>query len=95
MVEYIFDVIKASAGEDIVITARITDEGNDSIYGTNFYLLDDEGKVVYTAVGSYVEEDIWTFEIPSTITQGLSGRFWYYVTGDNRGLNFKTPIYLV
>ena len=95
MVDYIFDVIKAAKGEDINITAKITDDENQNIQEAKFVLLSEDNSSIYVASGLFIGEDLWAFQIPVDITKDLNGRYWYYVTGDNKALNFKTPIYLV
>ena len=90
-------MIKAVAGQPIGISTQIIDEYGESITeGMSLVLHDDSGKDLYRAIGLYLAEfELWQFEIPAAITQGLSGRYWYCIQYDGNNLCFKNPIYLV
>jgi hypothetical protein len=93
MIEYIYDAIRATAGQEICICALITDdEGNAVSEGCGLMLHDDDGMIVKVE-GVFNGED-WSFVIPAEATQGLKGRYWYCICRANSNLCFKTPIYL-
>lgn len=98
MVEYLYDAIRAVAGDDIVINAYVTDE-NEQVITENCYLIlhDQKGEeMLIKAEGYYSPEYLnWEFHIPAEDTAGMNGRYWYCVKHDQANLCFKQPIYLV
>lgn len=94
MIEYTLNAIRATAGEDICICAKIKDAYGDDIAVCSFHLYDDETER-FVATG--VEADgLWEFHIPADVTAGLQGRYWYSICDDtHQSLNFREPIYLV
>lgn len=90
MVEYIYDLIRISAGEDVIIQAKITDEDGFAITeACNFVLHQGDTMVVYDGV---YENDIWSFTVPS----GLSaGKYEYCLRKGEESLCFKKPFYVV
>ena len=96
MIEYLYNAIRAHAGNDIVIAANITDEGgNDIATGCTLVLHDKDRKTMIAKVDGSYSEGEWTFLIPAAITKGLNGRYWYCFQQDGNALCFKEPIYLV
>lgn len=94
MIEYIYDVIRATAGEDITISAKITEEdGTPITAGCAFRLYDDEDMLA--RVEGTLTGEVWSFTLPANKTDGLSGRYWYCFCKDNKTLCFKKPLYLV
>ena len=58
MIEYIYNAIKATAGEDITIAASITDDNNQPITsGCTLEIFDDE-EVLVTIDGIYADNCI-------------------------------------
>ena len=94
MIEYLYDAIRASAGTDITVSAKVTDDdGNPITEGCMFMLHTDEMLLV-SVEGEYVE-DTWFFTIPKEVTKGLHGRYRYCICTENDELCFKQPIYFV
>lgn len=95
MIEYLYNAIRATAGENITITANITDEAGEPITkGYHISLYDDE-KMLETVDGNYFE-GLWEFTIPAEATTNLIGRYWYCICdNEHTKLNFKQPLYLV
>ena len=91
MIEYLNDAIRATAGSNIVITSRIT-EDDEMIEGVQFVLHLDDVEVV---VEPYIEGEVMIFEIPAEITAGRKGRYWYCFRREDEMLCFKQPFYLV
>ena len=92
MLEYLFNSIKATAGEDAVIIANIAEDGVDITEGCGL-MLHINNKVLHYS-GEYKNE-LWHFTIPGEDTKGLKGRFWYCLCRGEQTLCFKEPIYFV
>ena len=93
MIEYLYDAIRATAGEDIVIAAEITD--NDGSYireACQLMLYDNEDLI--TTVDGQIIDNIWYFTIPAKATTGLTGRYFYCISHYSSSIAFKQPIYL-
>lgn len=93
MVEYIFNTIRATAGEEITISADITDNSGEAITENCSFLLFDDEEVLYTALGFL--DEYWSFTIPAEVTEGKNGRYWYCINHGDVSLCFKEPIYLL
>jgi hypothetical protein len=92
--EYIYDAIRATAGEDTGISATILDDdGNPFETGCGLSLYDGDGERIGFIDGYYVGEGLWLFTIPAHMNYGLSGRYYYSINQDGEDMNFKTPIY--
>lgn len=94
MIEYLQNAIKATSGEDITITADITDDNGESISSGCALMLWDDDKLLKTVDGKLIDK-VWSFTIPASSTIGLTGRYWYCICHNNNRLQFKEPIYLV
>lgn len=96
MIEYIDNIIKATAGEDICLLAKAIDAYGATLEGCSFSLFDDKDNELFMVEGILNESNIWEFYIPAKATEGLKGRFWYCVCdNDHISLCFKCPIYLM
>ena len=96
MIEYLHNAIRATAGEDITVSAKITDENGLPIT-TGFHLsLYSDNERLDSFSGKY-SSGVWEFTIAADATTDLRGRYWYCICSDNthEKLNFKQPIYLV
>lgn len=96
MVEYLYNCIRATAGESVEICAIIEDDSGTPVTdGCGLRLFCDKGEVtLHKAVGTYAN-DMWTFILPSEVTKELKGRYWYCFCQNDRSLCFKQPIYFV
>ena len=98
MVEYLYDCIRAVPSQDIVINAYITDD-QENIITENCKLVvydKDANEMLFMVEGVYLPESLnWEFTIPAENTNGLSGRYWYYIIWNESPLCFKQPIYFV
>lgn len=94
MIEYLYNAIRATAGEPITITAQI-DMGGMPVENCHINLYDNEKQLSSTA-GTNID-NIWTFTIPADVTTNLAGRYWYCICSgsEHNKLCFKQPIYLV
>lgn len=96
MIEYYYNTIKATAGENITIAAEITDNNGIPIMRDCHLNLYDNNNTIATANGNFTEAGVWEFTIPAEATTGLTGRYWYCICDSTHTkLNFKQPIYLV
>lgn len=92
MIEYLYDCIRATAGQDICICAVITDDAGDPITsGCSLMLHDNEDMLV--KINGVYDGEAWSFDVPAEDTKELKGRYWYCICKDNTNLCFKTPIY--
>ena len=96
MIEYLYDAIRAVAGQDIAISAEITnDEGEPITENCNLVLHFNEDEM-YVAPGLYLAEvRQWTFNVPGEATKGKKGRYFYCIQHEGLNLCFKEPIYLI
>ena len=94
MIEYLYDAIRATAGEDITIAASITDENGNIIADACALMLHSDTDMIANATG-VLNEGVWEFTIPATITADLKGRYWYCICQGQTKLCFKQPIYLI
>lgn len=94
MIEYLYDAIRATSGEDIVITAEITDNDGSCINEACHLMLYDNDELLTTVDGEIIS-NIWYFTIPAKATTGLIGRYFYCIYHHNSSIAFKQPIYLI
>ena len=94
MIEYLYDCVKAVAGEDINICAQITDvDGTDITSGCSLLLIDTDFSTIAEYAGTYAD-GAWTFIIPADITKGMTGRYWYRIKFNDNSICFAAPIYM-
>ena len=92
--EIIYDAIRATAGQDIGITAIITDEYDMPVEsGCGMMLYNNHGEKITTIEGVYLGDGLWQFKLPASLTTGLHGRHFYCICQDEARLCFQTPIY--
>lgn len=95
MVEYLYDCIRATAGTDIVIAARITDDNDLPITEDCWLMIHEyDGQDIIEAEGDYVD-DTWYYSISAEHTKGLNGHYWYCFKHGDTQLCFKQPIYFI
>ncbi len=98
MVEYLYDAIRAVAGQEIVVNAVIADENENLITENCYFVLHDEAthEVIAKVLGNYlVDNACWEFSISPELTKGRFGRYMYCIQHDDSNLCFKQPIYLM
>lgn len=94
MVEYLYDVVKGIAGENIDVVAQITDaDGKDITSGCSLLLIDKDYSTLGEYEGTYAD-GAWTFTIPADITYYMDGRYWYRIKYKDNSLSFAAPIYI-
>lgn len=95
MIEYLYDAIRATSGQPIGITAKLTKEEGEIIETPcELHLFDDDGMIA-AAPGIHLGEGVWQFEIAAEDTEGRTGRYWYCIGNEGQSLCFKKPLYLV
>lgn len=96
MIEYIYDAIKAVAGQEISISAVITDDTGVAIEDECVFVLHDiDGAMIAHADGEYLGDGLWQFNLAASVTSGMKGRHWYCIQHAKNNLCFMQPIYLV
>ena len=97
MVEYLYNCIRATAGDDVEITAIIQDStGANITEGCHIMLFDKNCALLSTIDGNYLAElGTWQFTIPAVDTAGKIGRYWYRICSHQDSLCFKQPSYFV
>ena len=96
MIEYLFNAIRAVAGQEITVEAKITDDSGAEITEGCALVFHFNDSDMYSAEGTYYEDiKSWQFTIPADVTKGLSGRYFYCIQENGNNLCFKEPIYLV
>jgi hypothetical protein len=94
MIEYLHTTIRATAGKDEVISARLTDtKGAFLTSGCNLMLFDGD-EMFATVPGSFADGN-WFFVLPGEITAEHKGKCWYCICHQESNLCFKEPIYFV
>ena len=93
MVEYFYDYIKVSAGEENVVCAMISEEdGTAIISNCDFTLYDNFGNILAVVEGIYYDEPgYWAFAIPAIEE---TGRYYYAIGNNGTELMFKKPFYV-
>lgn len=98
MIEYLYDGIRAVAGQDIRVNCYIVDEVEEPITeGCVFVLHDKDGEtMIAECEGVFLTDNLmWEFVIPADATLGKEGRYWYCIQHENENLCFTQPFYLM
>lgn len=90
MVEYIYDVIRVSAGEPAAITATLKDENGIPITSNCSFKIYKEDLELFSVRGTYNGE-VWQFLTPAL----GEGKFEYAIFFADTSLCFKKPLYAV
>lgn len=94
MIEYIENAIRATAGENICLIAKVIDALGNNLEACTFCLFDDNEKLFM--VDGLFNGTVWEFHIPAEATTDLRGRYWYAVCDEtDTSLCFKNPIYFM
>ena len=97
MIEYLYNAIRASANEDIVITAKIsTPTGEPVTSGTHIGIYNDKDERLVMVNGEETD-GVWEYQIPGALTADLKGKYWYCICCNNthKSYCFKQPIYFI
>lgn len=93
MIEYLYNTIRATAGDDMQVTAVITDDhGNDITSDCKFAIFSVDDQLLVSTVGEYTS-DVWHFTIPTDELK--KGKYWYCIYHHDERLSFMQRLYLV
>lgn len=96
MIEYLYDAIRAVAGQDIGVTAKITDDDDMLITENCELVLHFNDGDMKRYPGVFIPElGEWSFTVPGEDTLGYRGKHWYCIQRNGENLCFKTPLFLV
>lgn len=92
-VEYLYNCIRATVGDDMTIEAEIADDNGDPITEEcRFRLYGKDEQIINISEGLYTE-GMWTFVVP--IKDLPKGQYLYSVCHKGINICFKQPLYLV
>lgn len=94
MIEYVGNAIRATAGEDVCISAKITDNAGEIVDIHSHLMIYDDLALLATIDGVF-DGEVWSYSLAADTTRGLQGRYWYCICVANESLCFKQPIYFV
>lgn len=94
MLEFLYNAIRATAGQDIAVSAIIEDNGEPITEGCHIMLFDKDSVLLEMVAGEYIGEGLWSFRLPAELTKGRCGRHWYRICTPVESLCFKQPLYL-
>lgn len=94
MLEYLYNAIRATAGANEIIAAKVTDETGAPITAGVQLVLHTKDNTMITIEGEYME-DTWMFPLSADLTKDLKGRCWYCIRHYDDQLCFQQPIYFV
>jgi hypothetical protein len=92
MIEYLYNAIRAAAGQNITLSAEITDNnGEDITEDCQLHIFNDKEMII--EVDGIYQDGEWTFPVSGEATKGLYGRYFYCIGHKESSLCFKQPIY--
>lgn len=94
MIEYLYDAIRSTSGEEVTIVADITDDKGAEITKNCYLKIYQDEDFEETVSGTY-SGGLWYFVIPKEITDDLTGRYFYNIFYTDGSISFKQPIYFV
>lgn len=93
MIEYLYNAIRATAGDTAEVAVIITDENNNFIKENVYFMLFDINDNLITSVNGDFTGSEWIFNVPTT---GLEkGNYYYCLAHNDEKLCFKQAFYLV
>ena len=96
MIEYLYDAVRTSDGEDMTITATIRDNDGTTITdGCALRIFDEDGALIEEVGGTYYT-DVGRWEFKFTFpTHKARARYFYTIAHNGEDMNFKARIYVV
>lgn len=96
MIEYLYDAVRTSDGEDMAITATIRDNDGTTITdGCALRIFDEDGALIEEVGGTYYTDvGIWEFKFTFP-THKARARYFYTIAHNGEDINFKARIYVV
>ena len=93
---YLYNAIVASKGEDTAISAVITDDDGITIPdGCALRLYDKDCDCMLHRVEGTFDGEAWTFTLTNEQTKDLKGRYFYCICRHGKSLCGKEPIYFM
>ena len=96
MIEYLYDAVRTSDGEDMTITATIRDNDGTTITdGCALRIFDEGGALIEEVDGTYYTDvGKWAFKFTFP-THKARARYFYTIAHNGEDMNFKARIYVV
>lgn len=95
MIEYLYNVIRATSGDTVTIAAKVTTEAGAIVTDTCSLCIYDNDKKILETNGELIN-NVWNFTLDGEATAALAGRYWYKVCDcHHNSLNFMQPIYFI
>lgn len=97
MIEYLFNTIRATANEEIVITAKVTTPTGEPVEGgTHIGIYNDADERLVMVIGEEID-GVYEYTIPAILTKDLKGKYWYCIccNDTHKSYCFKQPIYFI
>ena len=96
MIEYLYDAVRTSDGEDMTITATIRDNDGTTITdGCALRIFDEDGALIEEVGGTYYTDvGRWEFKFAFP-THKARARYFYTIAHNGEDINFKARIYVV
>ena len=96
MIEYLYDAVRTSDGEDMTITATIRENDGATITdGCSLRIFDEGGALIEEVDGTYyADAEKWEFRFAFS-THKARARYFYTIAHNGKDINFKTRIYVV
>ncbi len=96
MIEYLYDAVRTSDGEDVTITATIRENDGTTITdGCALRIFDEDGALIDEVNGTYYTDvGRWAFKFTFP-THKTRARYFYTIAHNGEDINFKARIYVV
>lgn len=88
MVEYLYNAIRATAGDEITIVAKISNNDGTPINDNCTLVIYADCNTPIVVNGVY-KEGIWSFTISASVTKDLKGRYYYCFYKRDEAIAFK------
>lgn len=95
MIEYLYDAIRAVAGQEFEVNLVATKEDGTFLEEGCCFMLHVGDRMIETPGNYDAVSGVWSFIIPASATAGMNGRYEYCIMHEGKNLCFKQPIYLV
>ena len=96
MIEYLYDAVRTSDGEDVTITAAIRENDGTTITdGCALRIFDEDGALIEEVDGTYYTDvKRWAFKFTFPPHKARA-RYFYTIAHNGEDINFKARIYVV
>lgn len=96
MIEYLYDAVRTSDGEDMTIAATIRENDGTIITDGCALRIFDEGGALIEEIGGtyYTDAEKWEFRFTFP-AHNPRARYFYTIAHNGEDINFKARIYVV